>query len=114
MATLALGQAIEGLATDFGLTDGQLGGALGVNPRTIARWRSEERYPQHEARRRLAALLALRDRLGETFDGPEAVAAWLHGNSAYLRGIKPVEALAAGRIDAVEAALEALDSGVFV
>lgn len=42
------------------------------------------------------------------------MAAWLNANSAYLGGIKPLAALRVGRIDAVDAAIEALDSGVFL
>ena len=48
------------------------------------------------------------------FTTPEAARAWLHGSSRYLGGLTPAEAIRVGRFDRVEAALEALDSGVFV
>lgn len=112
--SVGLERLIVDLEAGLSLGPDELAAALGVVPRTVARWRSGERFPQHQARRRLDALLALRDRLEESFDGRDAVAAWLNANSAYLGGIKPIEALRIGRIDAVEAAIEALDSGVFL
>ena len=71
-------------------------------------------YPQHEARERLAGLIALERHLGETFEDTEAAGSWLRTGSPYLGGLTPLEALRAGRPDRVRAALEALDSGVFV
>lgn len=112
--TVGLERLIDDLEAGLSLSAGELAAALGVVPRTVERWRTGERFPQHEARRRLDALTALCDRLDETFDGRDAVAAWLRTNSTYLGGMKPVEALRAGRIDAVDAAIEALNSGVFL
>lgn len=112
--TVGLERLIDELEAGLSLSTAELATALGVVPRTVERWRTGERFPQHEARRRLDALTALRDRLDETFDGRDAVLAWLNANSTYLGGIKPAEALRVGRIDAVDAAIEALDSGVFL
>lgn len=109
-----LERLIDELEVRLSLSAGELAGALGVVPQTVERWRTGERFPQHEARRRLDALTVLRDRLDETCDGRDAVAVWLRTNSNYLGGRKPVEALRVGRIDAVNAAIEALDSGVLL
>lgn len=60
------------------------------------KWLSDalgETHPQRTARERLAELLE---------------------PSRYLGGIRPAEAIRAGRADRVEAALDVLDSGVFV
>jgi transcriptional regulator with XRE-family HTH domain len=108
------GRALETLQGGLGLSRGELAGALGASARTVERWRTGQTYPQHEARERLADLLALEGRLGETFGDPEAARGWLRLGSPYLGGLTPLEALRAGRADRVEAALEALDSGVFV
>jgi len=113
-AIVALDHLIERLATDMALTDAQLAGALGATPRSLERWRKGGTYPQHESRRRLDAVVTLRDRLYETFDDAADVASWLHTNSNYLGGIKPIEAFQVGRVDSVAAALEALDSGIFL
>ena|SRR5215211_3518581 len=112
--TTTLDRVLDQLASEFGVTEPQLAGALGVTPRTLERWRVGERYPQHESRKRLVALRALHERLQTMFLSPEAIGAWTHLDNAYLGGLKPVDALQVGRIDAVDAALEALDSGVFL
>ena len=116
MATieLALGQLIERLVAALGLSAGELAQALGVNTRSIERWRTGETHPQRDARQRLGELEALVEHLEQTFATPEARRAWLRDASRYLGGLTPAEALRAGRIDRVEAALEALDSGIFV
>lgn len=108
------GRAVEALEGVFGLGRGELAGALGTSARTVERWRTGQTYPQHEARERLAELLAVEAHLGETFGNPEASRSWLRSGSPYLGGLTPLEALLAGRADRVRAALEALDSGVFV
>jgi uncharacterized protein (DUF2384 family) len=111
---MAPGRAVERLEEDLDLSAGELSAALGTSARTIDRWRTGETHPQREARVRLAALLALDRRLQETFDTPDAARSWLRAGSPYLGGLTPVEVLRAGRPDRVEAALEALDSGVFI
>lgn len=107
-------QAVEQLERDFDLSRSELAGALGASPRTVERWRTGETHPQRGTRRRLAALIALDRRLRETFEDAEAGRAWLHASSRYLGGMTPADAVRVGRVDRVEAALEALDSGIFV
>ena len=107
-------RAIEAAEGGLGLDRGELAAALGASVRTVERWRSGRTYPQREARERLAELVALEHRLGETFAEPGAPRTWLRSSNPYLGGLTPLEALRAGRPDRVEAALEALDSGVFV
>jgi transcriptional regulator with XRE-family HTH domain len=107
-------RAVEQLLSELGLSQNDLARALDTDPRTIGRWRAGRSYPQQAARRRLSALLDLQHRLAETFSSAEAARAWLHAESRYLGGLSPADALRAGRIDRVEAALEALDSGVFI
>ena len=107
-------RAVAQLESELSLSESDLARALDANPRTIARWRAGRSYPQHEVRRRLAALLSLQHRLLETFTTAEATRAWLNAANRYLGGLTPADALRVGRLDRVEAALEALDSGVFI
>ena len=107
-------QAIEQLSRDFALSAQELAGALDASPRTIERWRKSETYPQHETRQRLAVLIGLDRRLRETFEATNAIRDWLHLPSRYLGGLTPADAIRVGRVDRVDAALEALESGVFV
>lgn len=106
--------AIEQISQNLGLSLQEIAGALTASPKTVQRWKAGETYPQHEARERLALLLDLNHRLRETFDTPQAVQAWTHADNRYLGGLTPADAIRAGRVDRVEAALEALDSGIFL
>lgn len=108
------GQAIRVLESDLGLTTKDLQVILDTTPKNIGRWISEQAYPQHEARRRLAALLAIHRQLAETFTEMEGARDWLRCPSRYLGGMTPLEAIRAGRIDRAEAALGALDAGVYL
>lgn len=112
--TIALGEVLERLMSRLGLSRGELARALGTSERTIVRWLANETYPQHVSRHKLDALDGLARRLEESFKTPEGAAAWLRARSGYFGGLCPLDALLQGRIDAVEAALEALDAGVFV
>ena len=107
-------QALDVLQKGMGLSEEQLAEVLGASRRTVQRWRAGTAYPQQLARQRLAELLRLQRRVRETFKGRDAVRRWFHSESRYLGGMTPAEAIRVGRLDRVEAALEALDSGVFV
>jgi transcriptional regulator with XRE-family HTH domain len=107
-------QALQALQEGMGLSDAELMEALGTSHRTLRRWRSGTAYPQVLARQRLARMLRLQERVREAFDDPDAVRRWLQAESRLLGGMTPAEALRVGRLDRAEAALEALDSGVFL
>lgn len=103
-------RAIAELESRLSLREPDIALALGISTRSLHRWSSGESHPQRESRVRLARMLALAEHLEETFG--EGAAEWLGSDSRYLGGIKPIEALRAGRMDRVEDALEALDSGI--
>lgn len=108
-------RAVDRLTSEGGLFSArELADALGVAPRTIERWRTKGAHPQRETRKRLAELLNLDRHLLETFGEREAARVWLEAPRRYLGGLRPLEALQIGRSARVEAALEALDSGVFL
>lgn len=112
--TTALSELLEYLMTSLDIPPTELAHALGASDRTFLRWLADETYPQHDARDRLDQMAALTRRLGESFTTAEGGAAWLHAPSGYFGGLAPVDALVRGRIDLVNAALDALDAGVFV
>lgn len=105
-------KAIASLKSKLSLGEPEIALALGISTRSLHRWSSGESHPQRESRTHLARLVALAEHLEETF-GKNACE-WLEADSRYLGGMKPIEALRAGRMDRVEAALEALDSGFVV
>jgi uncharacterized protein (DUF2384 family) len=114
MLELTPRQAVEQVQTRLALSDGELAHALSTSLRTLHRWRSNTSYPQHEARERLAALVKIAEHLTETFETFEASYIWMNTDNRYLGGWKPADAIRLGRFDRVEAALDALDAGVFV
>lgn len=107
-------QALDALEKGLGIPEEDLAQALNSNRRTLQRWRAGTVHPQQLARQRLAELLRLQQRVRETFEGRDAAHRWVHTQSRYLGGITPAEAIRVGRLDRAEAALEALDSGVFL
>jgi len=114
MSVVAVSQAIRALLQALTIDQSTLALALGVNERTVDRWLADDGYPQREARRRLGDLGTVKDNLYRTFKTEEGVRLWMHLDNRYLGGLKPVDALRAGRIDRVTAALIALDYGAFV
>ena len=107
-------QALAALEEGIGLSEDELAQALGTSRRTLQRWRTGTAYPQQAMRQRLAELLQLYERIRETFEGPDAPRVWFHSPSRYMGGVTPAEAVRVGRLDRAVAALEALDSGVFL
>ena len=107
-------QALRSLEEGMGLSEDELAQALATSRRTLQRWRTGTAYPQQAMRQRLAALLDLMQRVQETFQGAEAPRRWLHSPSRYMGGVTPAEAIRVGRLDRVEADLEALSSGAFL
>jgi transcriptional regulator with XRE-family HTH domain len=112
--TALLSEQLERLKSSLGISYEEMALVLGTDRKTVYRWLADETFPQAHNRSRLDALEALVDRLDESFKTPEGATAWLRAESGYFGGLRPIDALLRGRIDAVDAALEALDSGVFV
>jgi transcriptional regulator with XRE-family HTH domain len=118
MTAFALNTTMKTVVTHLGsglaLDNRGLADVLGVTPRTVERWLRDQAYPQRETRERITRLLEIEQQLQELFNDRAAIRSWLNTDNRYLGGIKPVEALRVGRYDRVEAALEALGSGIFV
>lgn len=105
-------KAIAALESTLSMDEPEIALALGISTRSLHRWSSGESHPQRDSRTHLARLLALAEHLEEIFG--DNASEWLEADTRYLGGMKPIEALRAGRMDRVEAALEALDSGFVV
>ena len=108
---IGLGSAIRRLEEDFGLDDRGLAQALGVDRRTLGRWATGANYPRTDARKRLQKLVELHALLMLMWTTPDGARAWLHRPSPFLGHTEPIELVRAGRLDRVEAALEAINSG---
>jgi len=114
MPVIDVGDAIRGLTSDLGIDNRVLAGAMHADESAVKRWLASAHYPQRDSRSRLDALIALRDHVMDTFDGPEAAKTWMHTDNRYLGWLSPENVLLAGRIDRVEAALIVLDAGMFI
>lgn len=104
---------VEQLQHDLTLSDSELAAVLAVPAAVLRTSRVEDALSVEPNRRRLKLLADLHERLQDTF-APEGVAPWLRGNNRYLGGQTPIDALLLGRFDRVDAALGALDWGIFV
>jgi transcriptional regulator with XRE-family HTH domain len=107
-----LPRALEFLDRDLGPTTEELSSGLGVEKRTIERWREQATVPQGKTYRRLAELDELRTLLLELYEPAEA-REWMRSDNPYLGGMTPADAIRAGRIDRARAAIEAIASGVY-
>lgn len=107
-------QLIRRFVDDLGVHHQDIRDIFRIDQRTLDKWLSGEAYPQRAARVRLNELDALHRHLGETFADMADARTWLVDPSRYLSGLTPLEVLRIGRVDRVEAALEALDSGIFL
>ena len=108
---ITLKPALDQFEHDFGLTSRELAQALSVDRRTLERWASGETFPRHAARDRLVALAALYTRLAELFETDADARTWLHRPLPYLGQMAPIDAVKVGRIESVDAALEAIEDG---
>ncbi len=113
-SVIQLSSHLDDLESTLGITDAQLAQIVGTDRRTVLRWRAGETFPQHDSRERLATLGNLARRLGEGFGSSPGAHRWLRAESGYFGGLRPIDALLSGRVDRVEAALEALDAGVVI
>jgi hypothetical protein len=111
---LTFDEAFDQFERDLGLSEPELATVLGVSPELLARWRAGQSVSDGEAKRRLTQLRDLHRHLRDTFTTPAVIPEYLRTPLPYLGRQTPIDALLAGRIDRVEAALEALDSGAFV
>ena len=107
------GDLVQRIQRDLCLSESDLATALNVSPRTVERWRTEGVVPPQETRQRLRQLAELGDHLRDTFEA-DAIPRWLQSENRYLGGLTPLETLRSGRPDRVEAALEVIDSGIFL
>jgi Protein of unknown function (DUF2384) len=99
-------QALAQIENDLGVPTGAFAAEISPSSDSLEEWLS--------VLQRLNALLLLDIKLRERFTSLEAARAWLATPNRYLGGEKPVDLARSGQLHRLEAALEALDSGVFV
>jgi transcriptional regulator with XRE-family HTH domain len=104
---------LRGAAERTDLDQADLAGLVGSNPRTVARWLTEESEPRTAARRKLLEILAVLEALSAVMS-PQAAHDWLFSPNALVDHRKPIELLEAGDWRTVLGLIDALAEGVFV
>jgi uncharacterized protein (DUF2384 family) len=105
------GAALGWVERELELTDLEIGQALGVDRKTIYRWRRRESAPAPEQRKRLEKLTQLKWFLENAFRTPALGKRWLHQPVPALRGRTPISVLAEGDVDGVLGLLATHASG---
>jgi len=113
IATTSLPALLDRLQSDLALTDDELAGVLGLMPAQLQSIRDGGDKLPASAAERLDQLVALNDRLHDSFE-PESVIAWLRSGSRYLGGQSLLSALHEGHFDWANKALDAFDAGLFL
>jgi transcriptional regulator with XRE-family HTH domain len=110
--TQTLGDTLDQLRRDLGLSTEELASALGVTVPTVKQWQHRSSIPQEDAKTRLDDLIALHGHLFETLK-PDAVPRWLREQPTYLGGATPAETIARGDFERIESLLIIIDYGMF-
>ena len=108
------GAALGWVARELELTDPEIGQTLGVDRKTIYRWRTRESAPAPEHRRRMEKLTQLKWFLENAFRTPELGKRWLHQAVPALKGRMPISVLTEGDIDSVLGVLATHAAGAHV
>lgn len=95
------------------LTDFEIGQALGVDRKTVQRWREHRSAPSSTHRRQMEKLTQLRHLLESAFRTPDAAQRWLHTPAPALAGRTPLGVLGEGELDRVIQLLGTLAAGAF-
>lgn len=108
------GAALGWAERELELSDPEIGQALGVDRKTIYRWRRRESAPAPEQRKRMEKLTQLKWFLENAFRTPETGKRWLHQAVPALKGRTPLSVLTEGDIDAVLGVLATHTAGAHV
>jgi uncharacterized protein (DUF2384 family) len=108
------GKALGWVERELELTDPEIGQALGVDRKTIYRWRKRESAPAPEQRKRMEKLTQLKWFLENAFRTPDLGKQWLHQAVPALKGRMPISVLTEGDIDSVLSLLATHASGAHI
>jgi putative toxin-antitoxin system antitoxin component (TIGR02293 family) len=107
-------EAVTWAERSLELTDSELGQALGVSSRSIARWRSARNAPNARNIEAAEQLLELAQALTARFGADrKALHEWLHQPLPALKRRSPLRAIIAGDVARVVTLLANAESGTF-
>ena len=107
-------KTIENAHEAFGLNYMELASVLGVDRRTLIRYRKERSTPSPSVRERMDRLREISHLLDELFETSEAGRVWLYRAVPILGGHRQIDLMRRGELDDVLSVLAGLYSGAFI
>jgi putative toxin-antitoxin system antitoxin component (TIGR02293 family) len=119
MATMAIAALEKKVAKDtidqahqlFGLDYVEVASALGVDRRTIFRYRTDGSVPSPDIRARLGKIREIAHLLNAVFASHDAQLQWLYSPVPLLRGRRPIDLIRQGELDEVLSVLAGVYTG---
>ncbi len=119
MSTLAIAALEKKVAKDtidrarqvFGLDYVGVAAALGVDRRTVFRYRTSSSVPSAEVRARLGKIREITHLLDAVFTNHDAQLEWLYSPVPLLRDRRPIDLVRQGELDEVVAVLAGIHTG---
>lgn len=105
---------IERAQDHLGLTSVDISESMGVNRRTVTRWKNKAVAPNASNLDRLEKIRVLENLLLDVFGSEEAALEWFHSPVDGFGGRSPYALFRSGRLDELIEALASHQSGAFV
>jgi hypothetical protein len=86
--------------TGSGISQQELGSAVGASLRSVQNWASGDAAPRGNSRERLLDVQYIVEELRSVYTA-EGIEIWLHARNRNLGGRRPIDLLTDGRVDAV-------------
>jgi uncharacterized protein (DUF2384 family) len=110
----AANQAIQVADEELGLNNSQLASAIGINRRTIYRYKNGESAPSTPVINQLGKINEIAQLLMEVFKDDNAQFDWLYQSSSVLSGKRPIDLIKKGQFDLIISTLSGFQSGAFI
>ncbi len=104
-------ETVERAHETFGLPYTELADALGVDRRTLLRYRKESHAPSPRVRAQLEKVREIRHLLLELFQNEDEAVEWLYSPAPALRGRRSIDLIRGGELDDVIHVLAGLYAG---
>lgn len=103
------------LADDsLGLNNAQMASAIGVNERTLYRYKNAENAPSPAVIDRLGKIREIDQLLSEIFKDKNAQFEWLYSAAPVYRGRRPIDLIKKGELDKIISTLSGIQSGAYI
>ena len=104
-------EVVESIHQSVGLSYTEVASALGVDRRTLLRYRKKQNIPSSRARAGLEKMREIRFLLQAIFTSEEGAREWLYSSVPLLQGRRPIDLLRGGELDRVLSVLAGHYSG---